>query len=244
MITGTCRNTPSCSTSCRRRSRLPVPARRPSSRHSTLRPSVTKRSCKRPDTRSRVRLISRRCRTRSSTRWARTRSRKKVTIDIAAIVGRGVLPIVDRNACRGDRRPTMRRNAVLLPALIIGVYLVFSTGPIIWLMLSSIKDRQDLFAWPPTVFFRPVWTGYEAVFGVGSAQNTATAVGLYDSLVNSVVISGFGTMFAVVLGTLGGYATSRFRFPGHGDFMFFVLSTRMIPPGAGLVFYHMLYSRL
>jgi multiple sugar transport system permease protein len=138
----------------------------------------------------------------------------------------------------------MRRNAVLLPALIIGVYLVFSTGPIIWLMLSSIKDRQDLFAWPPTVFFRPVWTGYEAVFGVGSAQNTATAVGLYDSLVNSIVISGFGTMFAVVLGTLGGYATSRFRFPGHGDFMFFVLSTRMIPPVAVLVFYHMLYSRL
>ena len=57
-------------------------------------------------------------------------------------------------------------------------------------------------------------------------------------------MSGLGTLFAVVLGTLGGYATSRFRFPGHGDFMFFVLSTRMIPPVAVLVFYHMLFSRL
>jgi multiple sugar transport system permease protein len=138
----------------------------------------------------------------------------------------------------------IRRNAFVLPALVIGIYLVFSTGPVIWLMLSSIKNRQDLFSWPPTVIFRPVLTGYEAVFGLGSAQQTATAVGLYDSLVNSIVVSGFGTLFAVVLGALAGYAASRFRFPGRSDFMFFVLSTRMIPPVAVLVFYHVLYSRL
>ncbi len=138
----------------------------------------------------------------------------------------------------------MKRNPLLLPAAIIGLYLIFSTGPVLWLMLSSIKDRQDLFTWPPKVIFTPVWTGYQAVFGVGSAQYTATAVGLYDALVNSIVVSGLGTLFAVVLGTLAGYATSRFRFPGHGDFMFFVLSTRMIPPVAVLVFYHVLYSRL
>jgi multiple sugar transport system permease protein len=142
-----------------------------------------------------------------------------------------------------ESRP-MRRNTLLLPALIIGVYLVFSSGPVIWLMLSSIKDRQNLFIWPPTVIFRPVFTGYEAVFGVGSAQHTATAVGLYDSLSNSIIVSAFGTLFAVILGTLAGYAASRFRFAGHGDFMFFVLSTRMIPPVAVLVFYHVLYSRL
>lgn len=138
----------------------------------------------------------------------------------------------------------MKRNALVLPTFVIGGYLLFSTGPVIWLMLSSIKDRQDLFSWPPSVFFHPVFTGYEAVFGVGSAQQTATAVGLYESLINSIVVSGLGTLFAVVLGTLAGYATSRFRFPGHGDFMFFMLSTRMIPPVAVLVFYHVLYSRL
>jgi multiple sugar transport system permease protein len=138
----------------------------------------------------------------------------------------------------------MKRTSLLIPSLVIGLYLVFSTGPVIWLLLSSIKDRQDLFTWPPRLIFRPVWTGYEAVFGVGSAQHTATAVGLYDSLINSIVVSGLGTMFAVAFGTLAGYAASRFRFPGRDDFMFFVLSTRMIPPVAVLVFYHILYSRL
>jgi multiple sugar transport system permease protein len=138
----------------------------------------------------------------------------------------------------------MRRNPLLIPAVIVGLYLLFSDGPVIWLILSSIKSRQDLFTLPPKVLFRPVWTGYQAVFGIGAASTTAIAVGLYGSLLTSIVVSVLGTSIAVALGTLAGYATSRFRFPGHGDFMFFVLSTRMIPPVAVLVFYLVMYSRL
>jgi multiple sugar transport system permease protein len=138
----------------------------------------------------------------------------------------------------------MRRNPLLIPAVIVGLYLLFSDGPVIWLILSSIKSRQDLFTLPPKVLFHPVWTGYQAVFGIGAASTTAIAVGLYGSLLTSIVVSVLGTSIAVALGTLAGYATSRFRFPGHGDFMFFVLSTRMIPPVAVLVFYLVMYSRL
>ena len=138
----------------------------------------------------------------------------------------------------------MKRQPLLVPAIIIGVYMIFSDGPLVWLILSSLKRRQDLFSWPPTVVFQPVYTGYQAVFGIGAASKTAIAVGLYHSLMNSIVVSVLGTLTAVALGTLAGYAASRFRFPGHGDFMFFVLSTRMIPPVAVLVFYHVMYSRL
>ena len=73
--------------------------------------------------------------------------------------------------------------------------------------------------------------------GVGMSMITAIAVGLYSSLLTSILISVLGTFLAVLLGTLAGYATSRFRFVGHGDLLFFVLSTRMIPPVAVLVFY-------
>jgi len=138
----------------------------------------------------------------------------------------------------------MRRSPLLVPALIVGAYLAFSDGPVIWMILSSIKSRTDLFTLPPKVLFHPVWTGYQAVFGVGAASNSVVAVGLYASLVTSILTSVFGTLIAVALGTFAGYATSRFRFPGHGDFMFFVLSTRMIPPVAVLVFYLVMYSRL
>src|SRR5436309_13847764 len=49
-------------------------------------------------------------------------------------------------------------------------------------------------------------------------------------LVNSLV-SGFGSTFlSIVLGTLAAYAFSRFRVPGKDDLLFFILSTRMMPP--------------
>ena len=138
----------------------------------------------------------------------------------------------------------MKRSPLLVPGVIVGAYLLLSDGPVFWLALSSIKSRQDLFTLPPKLFFHPVWTGYQAVFGVGAASTTAIAVGLYSSLLTSILISVLGTFFAVVLGTLAGYATSRFRFVGHGDLLFFVLSTRMIPPVAVLVFYLVMYSKL
>ena len=138
----------------------------------------------------------------------------------------------------------MKWSPLLVPGVIVGAYLLLSDGPVFWLALSSIKSRQDLFTLPPKLFFHPVWTGYQAVFGVGAASTTAIAVGLYSSLLTSIVISVLGTFFAVLLGTLAGYATSRFRFVGHGDLLFFVLSTRMIPPVAVLVFYLVMYSKL
>ena len=70
----------------------------------------------------------------------------------------------------------MKRSPLSVAALIVGAYLVLSDGPVIWLILSSLKSRQDLFTLPPKVFFHPVWTGYQAVFGIGAASTTAIAV--------------------------------------------------------------------
>ena len=122
--------------------------------------------------------------------------------------------------------------------------MVYSLGPVFWLLLSSLKSRQDLFTLPPKLIFTPDFSGYEAVFGVGAAKNTAAAVGLARSLFNSIVVSIGGTALATALGTLAGYACSRFRFVGRDDFLFFALSTRMIPPTAVLVFYHIMFAKL
>jgi multiple sugar transport system permease protein len=136
------------------------------------------------------------------------------------------------------------RSALLLPAIAIGLYMIYSLGPIFWLVMSSLKSRQDLFTLPPKLIFTPDFSGYEAVFGVGAAKDSASAIGLTQSLVNSVVVSVSGTLLATLLGTLAGYAASRFKFWGRDDFMFFALSTRMIPAAAVLVFYHVMFARL
>ena len=51
-----------------------------------------------------------------------------------------------------------------------------------------------------------------------------------ERFVNSLVI-GFGSTFlSVFLGTLAAYAFSRFKVPLKDDLLFFILSTRMMPP--------------
>lgn len=139
---------------------------------------------------------------------------------------------------------SLRSVPILLPLVFLTLYMIYSMGPLFWLVLSSIKGRADLFAMPPRLLFEPDLSGYQSVFGVGAAADSAAAIGVFDALINSIVISVSGTFFAVLFGSLAGYAASRFNFRGKGDFMFFVLSTRMIPPVAVLVFYHIMFSRL
>ena len=136
------------------------------------------------------------------------------------------------------------RVVLLIPFLFILVYMIYSMGPLFWLLISSFKGRMDLFAMPPKIFFTPDWSGYQAVFGVGAAKDTAAAIGVVDALINSIICAFSGTFLAVLFGTLAGYSASRFDFPGKGDFMFFVLSTRMVPPIAMMVFFHSMFSEL
>jgi multiple sugar transport system permease protein len=59
------------------------------------------------------------------------------------------------------------------------------------------------------------------------------------------VIIGFGATFlSVFLGTLAAYAFSRFKVPLKDDLMFFILSTRMMPPIAVAIPIFLMYRAL
>ena len=47
---------------------------------------------------------------------------------------------------------------------------------------------------------------------------------------NSLIVAVSSTILAVAMGTLTAYGFSRFRMPGEQDWLFFILSTRMLPP--------------
>ncbi|MDJ0957404.1 MAG: carbohydrate ABC transporter permease [Arenicellales bacterium] len=51
-----------------------------------------------------------------------------------------------------------------------------------------------------------------------------------NRLWNSVLISIVSTVLSVAMGTLTAYGFSRFRVKGEKDWLFFILSTRMLPP--------------
>jgi multiple sugar transport system permease protein len=138
--------------------------------------------------------------------------------------------------------------------LLVILYAVITLIPLIWIIATGFKSPSDAISYPPKVIFEPTLEGYVNLFTerTRATPEMMEAVGApttwYERIVrdqnmvisgpsrygerflNSVII-GFGsTILCMVLGTAAAYAFSRFRVPLKDDLMFFILSTRMMPP--------------
>jgi multiple sugar transport system permease protein len=75
---------------------------------------------------------------------------------------------------------------------------------------------------------RMVFDGGEKVVRDGKGQVQWSAYP--DRFTNSLIIAITSTVLAVGMGTFTAYGFSRFKIKGEGDLLFFILSTRMLPP--------------
>jgi multiple sugar transport system permease protein len=155
-----------------------------------------------------------------------------------------------------------------IAGVIVVGYALLSMVPLVWIVLTEFKTPTDSIAYPPKVMFEPSLQGYVNLFTTRSRQTPEYIASLppattwYDKLVrsqdmviagpskfgqryvNSLVI-GFGSTFlAVFLGVLAAYAFSRFRVPLRDDLLFFILSTRMMPPIAVAIPIYLMYRQL
>src|SRR3990170_8853369 len=75
---------------------------------------------------------------------------------------------------------------------------------------------------------RLVFDGGEKVVrdGKGNVQLSAYP----DRFINSLIVAIVSTVLAVSMGTFTAYGFSRFKVKGEADLLFFILSTRMLPP--------------
>jgi multiple sugar transport system permease protein len=153
-------------------------------------------------------------------------------------------------------------------AAIVILYALVSTVPLLWIVLTSFKTPPDSISYPPKILFQPSLEGYVNLFTTRTRQTPGFIATLppadtwYEKLVrsrnmviagpskylprfiNSLVI-GFGSTFlAVLLGTLSAYGFSRFRVPLKDDLLFFILSTRMMPPIAVAIPIYLMYREL
>jgi len=152
-------------------------------------------------------------------------------------------------------------------ALVI-LYALISMVPLVWIVLTSFKTPTDSISYPPKILFAPSLEGYVNLFTTRTRQTASFIATLpppttwYDRLVrsrnmviagpskyvprylNSLVI-GFGSTFlAVLLGTMTAYGFSRFKVPLKDDLLFFILSTRMMPPIAVAIPIYLMYREL
>ncbi|MGH2437144.1 MAG: carbohydrate ABC transporter permease, partial [bacterium] len=111
-----------------------------------------------------------------------------------------------------------RTSTVLVYGFLLG-YLTFVLFPLLWLLLSSFKTRQDALALPPRIAFSPTWDAWEKVFTAGVMQPFG----------NSFLIAATNIIIALALAIPGAYVLARMQGGAKNHLSFWVLSTRMAP---------------
>ncbi|MDO9202785.1 MAG: carbohydrate ABC transporter permease [Hydrogenophaga sp.] len=156
----------------------------------------------------------------------------------------------------------------LIAAVLVITYAVLSLIPLAWIFMTSVRTPEDAIAYPPKVIAAPSAVGFVNLFTTRSRVSAEELAALpppanwvertvreqqmilsgpsrfMDRYTNSLVI-GFGsTILSIILGTLAAYAFSRFRVPGKDDWLFFILSTRMMPPIAVAIPVYLMFREL
>jgi multiple sugar transport system permease protein len=108
--------------------------------------------------------------------------------------------------------------------------------PLLWMFSTSLKTRQEIFAWPPTWLpENPQFANYTDAF-----ESYPLARFMFNSLF-LVVANSIGELISV---PLIAYGFARLRFPGKNILFILMLSTMMIPGQIKLIPLFSMYSRL
>jgi len=82
------------------------------------------------------------------------------------------------------------------------------------------------------------------VFSTSNFENLFTTTDFPTWFKNSVIISGFSTLFAVILSTFAAYAFSRFRFAGRRPGLLFLLIIQMFPAFLAIVTIYLMFTQI
>jgi multiple sugar transport system permease protein len=138
------------------------------------------------------------------------------------------------------RRRRSARSGVEIALL--GLFLVVMLFPVLWMLETSLKEGRDVYAVPAKLLgFDVTFDHYKDVFvqrGGSGASELAT------NFKNSVLVAGLSTLLATILGVPAAWAYSRFTLKAKKDQLFFILSTRFMPPVVVVIPIFLMYRDL
>ncbi|UIJ33838.1 carbohydrate ABC transporter permease [Allobranchiibius sp. GilTou73] len=129
----------------------------------------------------------------------------------------------------GPALKTFGYLAMIVTVLIVAV-------PLFWIVVTSFKERPDIFTQPAQWWPRHATTdGYHnAVFGIPFG----------DYLRNSLIITGILSTTKIILGVISAYALSLLRFPGRNLVFIVVIAALMVPNQITVISNYALVSQL
>lgn len=136
----------------------------------------------------------------------------------------------------GLERPNKRS---LLYHLCVGLFSVVMVYPLIWLIASSFKPRDEIFRRAAALIpENPTLSNYiDGWAGFGGVTFTTF-------FINSFIISGVGTIAAVASSALIAYSFARLRFTGKSFWFTCMLLTLMLPTQVQIIPQYIVFSKL
>ncbi|MFC3687938.1 carbohydrate ABC transporter permease [Aquipuribacter hungaricus] len=134
------------------------------------------------------------------------------------------------------------RGRRLLETALLVVLAVVMLFPVLWMLETSIKENRDVYAVPAQfIGFDVTLDHYRDVFVARGGEGRSD---LSTAFVNSVVVAGLSTLLATLLGVPAAWAYSRFGLRAKKDQLFFILSTRFMPPVVVVIPIFLMYREL
>lgn len=142
-------------------------------------------------------------------------------------------------AAHPARRPARSAARWLRAALTYAVLAAFSAVflvPFIWLVLNSLKQESQIFAWPPRWLPDPLWPrNYVQMFEL---------VPMATYLLNTLKVMTLGVTGVVLSSALVGYGFARLRAPGLNILFGLCLATLMLPAQVTMIPHFLMFSWL
>lgn len=142
-----------------------------------------------------------------------------------------------------------KRIGRILALIVVGLILIAYIFPLVWMGITSFKSKVQIFDPNPRLFFKPTLDNFKmflgfSLTGVSESLSKAGKTLFIKAFGTSLLITASSTLFALILGTMAGYVLSRYEMKAKDDIMFFILTTRMLPPIVAIVPISLLFSNL
>jgi raffinose/stachyose/melibiose transport system permease protein len=120
----------------------------------------------------------------------------------------------------------VRKTAILLIELLMAVYVLLVIYPLVNMVLSSFRTTRDIFRAP---FDLP------RSFDLANYQDVWVKRGFYRYFLNSVLVTACAMCFVLLLGSMGAFGVSRYKFRLNTFVSMLFLSGIMLPLKAAII---------
>lgn len=113
------------------------------------------------------------------------------------------------------------RPGLILAYLVLGLVLLYTITPFLWMIFTSLKSDKEAVAIPPTLWPKePTLEAYIQILLWGNFPIW---------FLNSTIISLGTALLSTAIGSFAGYGFSRFSFRGRATLIGIILSSQMLP---------------